>query len=181
VLALHDDRIGTATGEKEFIMRNSVVFLMGLLLGSVISTCLAQGNRFSGTTGVNHVAMSVDNFAEALDFYTQKMGFREVLNMRNEQGQPTLAFVQTSRDTFLELATANTNRPAGLNHFGLLVADINGAVAALKERGVTVTDPRSVGNEWMVANVTAPGGIRIELTQLGPDSVPMKATASWGQ
>ena len=162
-------------------MRNSIVFLMGLLLGSAISAALAQGNPLAGISGVNHVAMSVDNFGEALDFYTQKMGFREVLNMRNDQGQPTLAFVQAGRDTFLELAPANANRPVGLTHFGLLVDDINASVAALKQRGVTVTDPRSVGEQWMVANVTAPGGIRIELTQLGPESAPMKATASWGQ
>jgi len=162
-------------------MRNSIIFMMGLLLGSAISTALAQGNRLVGTSGVNHVAMSVDNFGEALDFYTQKMGFREVLNMRNDQGQPMLAFVQAGRDTFLELAPANANRPVGLTHFGLLVDDINGSVAVLKQRGLTVTDPRSVGEQWMVANVTAPGGMRIELTQLGPDSVPMKATASWAQ
>lgn len=162
-------------------MRTSVVFLMGLLLGSAISTVLAQGNRMAATSGVNHVAMSVDNFDEALAFYTQKMGFREVLNMHNEQNQPTLAFVQASRDTFLELAPSNSTRPAGITHFGLLVQDINGTVADLKERGVTVSDPRSVGTQWMVANVTAPGGIRIELTQLGPESVPVKATASWGQ
>ena len=162
-------------------MRTSVVFLMGLLLGSAISNGLAQGSRLAGARGINHVAISVDNFSEALDFYAQKMGFKEVLNMRNGQGQPTLAFVQAGRDTFLELAPANANRPVGFTHFGLLVDDINGTVAALKARGVTVTDPRSVGNQWMVANVAAPSGIRIELTQLGPDSVPMKATASWGQ
>ena len=160
-------------------MRTSVVFLIGLLFGSAISTVLAQGNKLPGTTSVNHVAMSVDNFDEALAFYTQKMGFREVLNMHNDQNQPTLAFVQASRDTFLELAPSNANRPVGITHFGLLVEDINGTVAALRQRGVVVTDPRSVGNQWMVANVTAPGGIRIELTQLGPESVPMKAAASW--
>jgi len=162
-------------------MRTSVVFLVGLLLGSALSTVLAQGNRLPGTTSVNHVGMSVDNFDEALAFYTQKMGFREVLNMKNDQNQPTLAFVQASRDTFLELAPSNANRPAGITHFGLLVEDMNGTVAALRQRGVMVTDPRSVGNQWMVANVTAPGGIRIELTQLGPDSVPMKARGSWGK
>lgn len=161
-------------------MRTSVVFLMGLLLGSALSTVLAQG-RTAGTKGVNHVAMSVDNFDEALAFYTQKMGFREVLNVHNEQNQPTLAFVQASRDTFLELAPANANRPAGFTHFGLLVDDINDTVAVLRQRGVLVTDPRSVGDQWMVANVTGPGSIRIELTQLGPESVPMKATTSWGQ
>jgi catechol 2,3-dioxygenase-like lactoylglutathione lyase family enzyme len=162
-------------------MRTAIVFVMGLLLGSGLSSGLAQENRPAATGGVNHIAMSVDNFDEALAFYTQKMGFRDVLNMHNTQNQPTLAFVQASRDTFLELAPANANRPVGLTHFGLLVEDINGTVAALRVRGVTVTDPRSVGDQWTVANVTAPGGIRIELTQLGPLSVPMKAAASWGQ
>jgi catechol 2,3-dioxygenase-like lactoylglutathione lyase family enzyme len=162
-------------------MRSSIVFVIGLLVGSAIATALAQGNLRLETSGVNHVAMSVDNFDEALAFYTMKMGFREVLNMHNDQGQPTLAFVQASRDTFIEIAPANANRPAGLTHFGLLVNDINATVATLKERGVTVSDPRSVGEEWTVANITAPSGIRIELTQLGPQSVPMKARTTWGQ
>ena len=163
-------------------MRTAVVFLAGVLIGSAITTgVLAQGNALAGVKGVNHVAMSVDNFDEALAFYTQKMGFREVLNMHNDQNQPTLAFVQSSRDTFLELAPANANRPAGITHFGLLVDDIDATVAALRQRGVTVSDPRSVGQQWMVANVTAPSGMRIELTQLGPESTPMKATAKWGQ
>jgi catechol 2,3-dioxygenase-like lactoylglutathione lyase family enzyme len=162
-------------------MRTAVVFLLGIVLGSAISTGLAQGTRIAGTAGVNHVALSVDNFDDALQFYTQKMGFRQVLNMRNDQNQPTLAFVQAGRDTFLELAPSNANRPAGISHFGLLVDDINGTVAALRQRGVMASEPRNVGEEWMVANVTAPGGIRIELTQLGPNSVPRKATASWGQ
>ncbi|HZP33699.1 MAG TPA: VOC family protein [Candidatus Acidoferrales bacterium] len=161
-------------------MRTAVVFLTGLLVGSAITTgVLAQGNKLAGMKGVNHVAMSVDNFEGTLDFYTQKMGFREVLNMHNDQNQPTLAFVQASRDTFLELAPANANRPVGITHFGLLVDDINMTVASLRQRGVMVTDPRTVGEQWMVANVTAPGGIRIELTQLGPDSVPMKAASTW--
>lgn len=162
-------------------MRTPVAFLAGLILGSAITSVVAQGNNLAGMKGVNHVAMSVDNFDEALAFYTQKMGFREVLNMHNDQNQPILAFVQASRDTFLELAPANASRPAGIAHFGLLVDDINATVTALRQRGVMVGDPRSVGEQWMVANVSAPGGIRIELTQLGPDSVPMKATASWGQ
>jgi len=162
-------------------MCTSLVFLAGLVLGSAITTVFAQRNDLAGMHGVNHVAMSVDNFDEALAFYTQKMGFREVLNMHNDQNQPTLAFVQASRDTFVELAPANANRPVGLTHFGLLVDDINGTVNALRQRGVMVSEPRSVGQEWMVANVTAPGGVRIELTQLGPSSVPMKATSTWSQ
>src|SRR5207302_9705721 len=39
----------------------------------------------------------------------------------------------------------------------------------------------SVAEQRMVANVPAAGGMRSELTQLGPDDVPMKAIASWAQ
>jgi catechol 2,3-dioxygenase-like lactoylglutathione lyase family enzyme len=112
-------------------------------------------------------------------FYTQKMGFREVLTMRNDQGQPTLAFVQASRDTFLEIAPSNANRPAGLTHFGLLVDNMSATVANLKQRGLTVTEPRVVGTQWSVASVTGPSGVRIELSELGPEAPPRKATESW--
>jgi catechol 2,3-dioxygenase-like lactoylglutathione lyase family enzyme len=160
-------------------MRSSIWFLIGLLAGLAVSTGLAQGNRFAGAKGVNHVAMNVDNIDEALAFYTQKMGFREVFTMRNEQGRPTLAFVQVSRDSFVELALASTNRPLGITHFGLLVDDMNATVADLKQRGVTVTEPRTVGTQWSVANLSSPDGIRIELTELGPESALRKATESW--
>jgi catechol 2,3-dioxygenase-like lactoylglutathione lyase family enzyme len=123
--------------------------------------------------------MSVDNFDETMAFYTQKMGFREVLTMRNDQGQPTLAFVQASRDTFLEIAPSNANRPAGLTHFGLLVDNMSATVANLKQRGLTVTEPRVVGTQWSVASVTGPSGVRIELSELGPEAPPRKATESW--
>jgi catechol 2,3-dioxygenase-like lactoylglutathione lyase family enzyme len=160
-------------------MRTSIVFVMGLVLGSAIATGLAQGNRIGQIKGINHVAMSVDNFDETMAFYTQKMGFREVLTMRNDQGQPTLAFVQASRDTFLEIAPSNANRPAGLTHFGLLVDDMNATVANLKQRGLTVTEPRVVGTQWSVASVTGPSNVRIELSELGPEAPPRKATESW--
>ena len=89
-----------------------------------------------------------------------------------------LAFVQVSRDTFLEIAPANANRPAGLTHFGIGVDSASATVTALKARGLTVSDPRSVGVQWMIASVTAPGA-RIELTELGPESPLGKASSSF--
>jgi catechol 2,3-dioxygenase-like lactoylglutathione lyase family enzyme len=166
------------------MMRASAFFLLGLLLGTAIATGSAQngssqGDRITGIDGVNHIAMSVDNFDEAFAFYTQKMGFREVLTLRDDKGQPTLAFVQAGRDTFLELAPANPNRPAGLTHFGLQVENMDTAIASLKQRGVTVSEPRVVGKQWVVANATGPSGVRIELTELGPESPPKQSTQSW--
>ena len=141
-------------------------------------TTKSQGNKVTGINGVNHIGISVDNFDDSVAFYEQKMGFREVDRIRNDKGETTLVFVQVSRDTFLELAPSNANRPAGFTHFGVNVDSAGAAASALKERGVTVGDPRVVGNQWTIASVTAPGG-RIELTELGPESSLGKATSGW--
>ena len=119
---------------------------------------------------MNHVAISLENFDEGFAFYTQKMGFPEVMTLRDDKGQVILAFVQAGRDTFLELAPANANRPPGLTHFGLHVDDMAATLATLKQRGVTVTEPRSVGTQWLNAAATGPGGVRIAMSQLGPES-----------
>jgi catechol 2,3-dioxygenase-like lactoylglutathione lyase family enzyme len=160
-------------------MRTSLVFVMGLLLGSAIATGIAQETRLPGTNYVNHVAISVQNFDEAFNFYTQKMGFREAFTVKDAQGKPTLAYVQASQNTFIELQQANAQRAPGLNHYGLHVQDLKGVVAKLKERGVKVDDIRVRPDDASVANATDPNGIRIEMFEFGPGSPQGKAIASW--
>jgi lactoylglutathione lyase len=163
-------------------MRTLAGVLAGLLLGATLTLLLApgyaQGTRVTGIRNVNHVGIAIDNFDESVAFYTQKLGFREVDRIKNDQGQTTLVFVQAGPNTFLELAPSNANRPQGLTHFGVQVDGLTATVAGLKDRGITVTDPRSVGMDWSISSVTAPGA-RIELSQLGPQSSLEKATASF--
>ena len=160
-------------------MRIPTVFLVGLFVGAALATAMAQGDRLPGDNYVNHVAISVPNFDEAFGFYTQKMGFREAFTVRNNQGQPQLAYLQVSRNTFVELQPANANRPPGLNHFGLHVENLRAVVDALKQRGVKVEEPRVRPDDASVANAIDPQGIRIELFQFGPGSPQGKAIASW--
>lgn len=166
-------------------MRTTLVFVVGLLFGTAIATTFAQGNKLApgnkiaGVDAVNHVAISLENFDEGFAFYTQKMGFPEVLTQRNDKGDVMFAFVQVSRDTFLELAPANANRPPGLTHFGLQVNNMASTLATLKERGVPVTESRSVGNQWLLGAATGPGNLRIELSELGPESPLKKAGSAW--
>lgn len=160
-------------------MRTAIVFVMGLAIGAAITPSFAQGNRIPGVNNMNHVAIAVENFDEAFKFYTEKMGFRDGFTVKNAQGQPTLSYIQVSRDTFIELVPANANRRAGLNHFGLHVADLKAMVATLKERGVTVEEARQRPDDSMVSNVTDPGGLRIEMFQFGPGSLQGQAIASW--
>ena len=160
-------------------MRTSMVFLLGLLSGSVLVPGVAQQQRLAGENYVNHVGFAVENFDEALAFYTQKMGFREAFTVRDANGKLTLAYVQVSRNTFVELQQANATRPPGLNHFGLHVENLRATVATLKQRGVTVEEPRSRPDDSSVANATDPNGIRIEMFEFGPQSPQGKAIASW--
>lgn len=160
-------------------MRTAIVFVTGLVIGTAMSPLLAQGDRLPGVNNMNHVAIVVENFGEAFDFYTKKMGFKEGFTVKNDQGQPTLAYIQASRDTFIEIVPANANRRPGLNHFGIHVADIKAYVAALKQRGVTVEEPRQGRGDSIVANATDPGGLRIEIFQFGADSLQGQAIANW--
>ena len=160
-------------------MRTSLVFVIGLLLGSALTPILLQGQKLAGENYVNHVAIAYDNFDEAFTFYTQKMGFREAFTVKDPQGKPTLAYVQANRNTFIELQVTNANRRQGLNHYGLHVENLKATVASLKERGVTVDDVRVRPDDSSVANATDPAGIRIEMFEFGPGSPQGKAIASW--
>jgi catechol 2,3-dioxygenase-like lactoylglutathione lyase family enzyme len=160
-------------------MRTSIVFVIGLLAGSAIAPGFAQGERLAGENYVKHVGIAYDNFDEAFSFYTQKMGFREAFTVRDASGKPTLAYVQVNRNTFVELQQANANRRPGINHFGLHVENLEGVVAALKQRGVTVDEPRVRPDDSSVSNATDPAGIRIEMFEFGPGSPQGKAIASW--
>lgn len=164
-------------------MRTAIVFVIGLLAGLLLAptlpTSLAQGNRLAGMDGVNHVGINVDNFDEAMAFFTQKMGFHEAFTVRDAKGQPTLAYIQASANTFVELQPAGPNKPAGISHFGLQVEDIHATITSLKQRGVMVDEPRTSSTNSIIANIAGPDGVRIELSELTPESLQRKAINSW--
>jgi catechol 2,3-dioxygenase-like lactoylglutathione lyase family enzyme len=161
------------------VVRTFIAFLFGALLGSVLVSAQGQELRLAGDNYLNHVAISVENFDAAFAFYTQKMGFREAFTVRDASGRPNLAYVQVSRNTFIELQQANANRPPGLNHLGLHVEKLKATVDTLKQRGVTVEEPRVRPDDSAVANATDLNGIRIEMFEFGPGSPQGKAIASW--
>ncbi len=158
-------------------MRGLVLFVAGLLVGVAVQTTIAENE----VVGLNHVGLSVPSIPEAAAYYTQKMGFREAFRNTNAEGQPTAIYLQISRNTFLELQQANAQRPAGLNHFGLHVENMKAAVEMFRQRGATATDPTgpSAFSGAILANVTELNGLRIELAELGPNSLQRKAMDAW--
>ena len=127
------------------------------------------------------MSVLVDDQAKALDFYTQKLGFREAFRNSDAQGNPTAIYLQISKTTFLELQQANAQRPAGISHFGLESPNIKNTVSTYKTRGAMATDPGapSAFSHAILANVTDLNGLRIELAEMGPESLQRKAMDSW--
>jgi catechol 2,3-dioxygenase-like lactoylglutathione lyase family enzyme len=160
-------------------LQTFMAFLVGILVGGAAMTVGAQANRIPGNNGVNHVGINVTNMNEAISYYAKNFGFGEAAVIRDDKGQPTLAFIQVSRNTFIELGPATAERPAGINHFGLHVDDAKAATAALRQRGVKIDDPRVGRTISLITSATDPAGVRMELSEIGPESMLGKAIASW--
>ena len=95
-------------------MRTMAIFAAGVIVGSlIVARTHAQGDR---PLRINHVMVRVDNFDEAVKFYTETMGFKEAFALKNDKGGPGITYLQASRDSFLELQPASPERKAGIEH-----------------------------------------------------------------
>src|ERR1700684_2019336 len=132
-------------------MRNMIgrftIFAAGMGVGAFLmpafltQSSAAQTNRIPGLR-LNHVGIYVKDFDESMRFYTQTMGFHEAFTIKDPNGKPVLDYLQITRDTFLELAPSTAERPVGLSHIGIWPEDLTATIAALREHGVQVNDPR---------------------------------------
>lgn len=158
-------------------MRAPTIFAAGVLLGLAIESGYAQQGRI---VGLNHVAVSVADYAAATDFYGRQMGFRQAFSFREADGSPYLAYFQVNRDTFVEVMQATPERPAGCPHFGLEVEQLDSAIEQLKRRGVQIRPPSlSPRSGSRIALASGPGGINIELLEFGPQSLHRKVIDAW--
>jgi catechol 2,3-dioxygenase-like lactoylglutathione lyase family enzyme len=159
-------------------MRGAMLFAAGLFTGLAVHVALAQ-NANSNVVMMNHVGINVPNVAEAVTYYTDKMGYKEAFRVNDDKGQVRLVYMQISKNTFLELNPANEQRPAGFTHYGLHVENVADAVARLRKGGLKVSDPNTSDTKAVLANITDPYMGRIELAQLPPESMHYKAIQSW--
>jgi len=159
-------------------MRGAMLFAAGVVAGLTVQGVLAQ-NANGGVVMMNHVGISVANVAEAVTYYTEKMGYREAFRVNDDKGQPRLVYMQISKNTFLELNPVNAQRPAGFSHYGLHVDNVAEAVARFRKNGVTVSDVNTSDTKAILANITDPYMGRIELAQLPPESLHYKAIQAW--
>ena len=159
-------------------MRGAVLFVAGLLVGLTVHVAMAQSSG-AGVEMLNHVGINVPNVAEAVAYYTEKMGYREAFRVNDAAGAPRLVYMQISKNTFLEIQPASAQRPAGFTHYGLVVSSAGDAVAAFRKRGLTVTDTTKSDTGVILANITDPYMGRVELVEITPNSMHNKAIQSW--
>jgi lactoylglutathione lyase len=135
-----------------------------------------------------HTMVRVTNIEQALDFYCDKLGLKEMRRFENERGRFTLVFLAAPDDE------ADSNRKRGpeveltynwdpedyqggrnFGHLAYAVDDIYAACQRLHDGGVTINRPPRDGH---MAFVRSPDGISIELLQKGAPLAPAEPWAS---
>ena len=160
-------------------MRGAMLFVAGILVGLAVQVGVAQSltpNR--GLVGLKHVGIALPNLDEAVAYYSKTLGFPEAFRNLNEKGEPTLVYVQISKNTFIELQPAN-GRPTGINHFGIHVEKMADVNPMFKARGANVDMIRTSPTKAILSNITDPNGVRIELAELPPESLHRQAMDRW--
>lgn len=160
-------------------MRLIAALGIGIAMGFALAAEPSRNDRLPGIIGINHIAISTDDLPGSLDFYKNRMGFDEAFRVQDERGQLALIYLYASKDTFLELAVANPDRPPGIYHYGLVVRDIQATAAELAKRGVKVQNLRKGSTGSFVGTVSGPHGVNIELLQQVPESLQQKAIKAW--
>lgn len=137
-----------------------------------------------GIKQIAHVALKVKDLDRSLAFYTGKLGFREMMRLDKPDGSPGvwLVYLRITDDQFLELFPegqgdrAPGSNVTAINHICLGVADLDQAIADLAEAGVPLSQQKKMAADlnWQ-AWIEDPDGNRIELMQMMPDCLQLKA------
>lgn len=163
-------------------MRNGLLlFAAGLIAGHFLTRPPQVHAQDAPPTGIriNHVGIYAKDWDATLNFYTRTLGFREAFTFKDKAGNVTTSYIQMNKENFLEIARATPEHPAGLNHVGIQVDDIQATVAALRARGLKVDDTRTGSSNAPLTSLTDPNGIRLELVEFTPESLQRKALDSW--
>lgn len=135
-----------------------------------------------------HTMVRVLNLENALDFYINKLGLKEVRRQEHKQGRFTLIFLATApNEPTIELTynwdqTEPYSVGRNFGHLAYEVDNIYSFCEQLQEKGVTILRPPRDGR---MAFIRSPDNISIELLQKGnalPPQEPwvsMKNVGEW--
>ena len=136
----------------------------------------------SGILGIGHLALKVHDLDKSLDFWRDRVGFREMDRLRRDDGTTWLVYLRITDTQFLELfPDAATDRSPGEEANGVLhicldIEDLDVEIARLEKAGVKIVSPIKGGiDNNRGAWIHDPDGNRIELMEMHPNSIQYKA------
>lgn len=164
-------------------MRTLLVFVAGLGIGAMLFQAgIAQDVSIEPrpALAINHIGIVVDDYDQALSFYTEDLGLSEAYTVERD-GTTLLTYLQLNRETFIELIPARGDEARGITHFGIEVADIDAAVARLRANGIDVADPGITPANARFVRIRDADGMEIEIMEFGPEASQYKAMQAWQQ
>ena len=129
-------------------------------------------------TGIAHIAVTVKDMAESIQFYTKALGFTKAFDFRYPvTGEPWIEYLSVSSGQFVELFYGGTEENPwndnliGFNHLCLQVDDIYDLVRMIRDAGYPIdSEPVQGLDDNLQAWIRDPNSIRIELIQIIPNS-----------
>lgn len=112
--------------------------------------------------GIHHVSINVDDLAAARSFYIERLGLVERTDRPDLDVEGTWLDIGGQQ---VHLIVADVPPRMG-QHFAVRVADVDAAVADLREHGVRVSDPVVVGTGRQCF-LRDPCGNTIEIHEVG--------------
>ncbi len=144
------------------ILGASLLLATGFALGRLTG----QSAEEPAVLGLSHVGLRVADFDRARDFYVNTLGFKLAYQFDTPEGKPIFAYVQISKNTFLELIPADGEHQPGFDHYGLESTQLKALATQYKKAGIETADPSvSTFTGIHLCMAKDPDGIRFELIE----------------
>jgi len=124
-------------------------------------------------TGIAHACYVTSELERAIGFYRDKLGMTEAFPFVKPDGRKYGAYLHAGGRNFIEIFEGKTGPKAegqSYQHLCLEVDDIEKTVAAIRAKGVEVTDPKVGTDRSWQAWIADPDGNPIELHHYTPES-----------
>ncbi len=119
-----------------------------------------------------HVCIGAKNLAETERFYCDVLGLTKKFDF-DKGGEEIGFYIDLGGNTFVEVfadSEMNEGQRPPIKHFCLEVEDIDAVIAAVREKGWTISDKKfGADNAWQ-AWINDPSGVAIELHQYTAES-----------